>query len=139
MPGSGDLPAFADKSQRRPGRRSNEELMTDKYSRAALCAVVWFALGASPRSAMAGIAPFVGEVETFAFNFCPTGWTTLNVQLMPITQNTALFSLLGTTYGGNGVTHFALPPAAPLRLGGSCRSTSASSPRMSVYRSRPRA
>jgi len=53
---------------------------------------------------MAGIDPFVGEVETFAFNFCPIGWTTLNGQLMPINQNTALFSLLGTTYGGNGVT-----------------------------------
>jgi microcystin-dependent protein len=88
--------------------------MTDKYSRAALCAVVWFALGASPRSAMAGIDPFVGEVETFAFNFCPIGWTTLNGQLMPISQNTALFSLLGTTYGGNGVTNFALPTAKPI-------------------------
>ena len=92
--------------------------MTDKYSRAALCAVVWFALGASPRSAMAGIDPFVGEVETFAFNFCPIGWTTLNGQLMPISQNTALFSLLGTTYGGNGVTNFALPTAKPLHRDG---------------------
>jgi len=60
---------------------------------------------------MAGIDPFVGEVETFAFNFCPIGWTTLNGQLMPINQNAALFSLLGTTYGGNGVTNFALPTA----------------------------
>ena len=88
--------------------------MTEKYSRAALCAVVWFALGASPRSAMAGIDPFLGEVETFAFNFCPTGWTTLNGQLMPINQNTALFALLGTTYGGDGQTTFALPTAKPI-------------------------
>src|ERR1700682_5166707 len=102
-------PAFADNSQCRLGRPSNEELMTDKYSRVALCAVVWFALGASPRAAMAGANPFLGEVETFAFNFCPIGWATLNGQLMPINQNQALFALLGTTYGGDGRVNFGLP------------------------------
>jgi microcystin-dependent protein len=84
------------------------------YSRVALCAVVWLTLGASPRSAMAGLDPFLGEVETFAFNFCPTGWMTLNGQVLPINQYQALFALLGTTYGGNGVTNFALPTTKPI-------------------------
>jgi microcystin-dependent protein len=66
------------------------------------------------RSALAGANPFVGEVETFAFNFCPTGWAALNGQLLPISQNTVLFSQLGTTYGGNGITTFALPTAKPI-------------------------
>jgi microcystin-dependent protein len=53
--------------------------------------------------------PFLGEIQMFAFNFCPVGWLPLNGQLLSISQNTALFSLLGTTYGGDGVTTFALP------------------------------
>ena len=53
--------------------------------------------------------PFVAEIRIFAGNFAPTGWALCNGQLMPISQNTALFSLLGTTYGGDGRTTFALP------------------------------
>lgn len=53
--------------------------------------------------------PFVAEVRIFAFNFAPRGWAFCNGQLLPISQNTALFSLLGTTYGGNGQSNFALP------------------------------
>lgn len=53
--------------------------------------------------------PFVAEIRMFAGNFPPTGWAMCNGQLMPIAQNTALFSLLGTTYGGDGKTNFALP------------------------------
>ena len=53
--------------------------------------------------------PFVGEIRMFGFNFAPTGWAMCNGQLMPISQNTALFSLLGTFYGGDGRTTFALP------------------------------
>jgi microcystin-dependent protein len=53
--------------------------------------------------------PFVGEIRIFAGNFAPTGWAFCNGQLMPISQNTALFSLLGTTYGGDGKSTFALP------------------------------
>lgn len=53
--------------------------------------------------------PFVAEIRMFPFNFAPTGWAWCDGQLLPISQNTALFSLLGTTYGGNGVTTFALP------------------------------
>ena len=53
--------------------------------------------------------PFVAEIRIFPFNFAPTGWAFCNGQLMPISQNTALFSLLGTTYGGDGRTTFGLP------------------------------
>ncbi len=53
--------------------------------------------------------PFVAEVRLFPFNFAPQGWASCDGQLMPISQNAALFSLLGTTYGGNGVSNFALP------------------------------
>ena len=53
--------------------------------------------------------PFVGEIRMFGFNFAPQGWALCNGQLLPISQNTALFSLLGTTYGGDGRTTFALP------------------------------
>src|SRR5215475_2680773 len=53
--------------------------------------------------------PFIGEIRTFGFNFPPRGWAFCNGQTLPINQNQALFSLLGTTYGGNGQTTFALP------------------------------
>ena len=53
--------------------------------------------------------PFLGEIRMFGFNFAPRGWAFCNGQILPIAQNTALFSLLGTTYGGNGQTTFALP------------------------------
>lgn len=53
--------------------------------------------------------PFVAEIRIFPFNFAPKGWAFCNGQLMPISQNTALFSLLGTTYGGDGKSTFALP------------------------------
>ncbi|MBD0369758.1 MAG: phage tail protein [Pyrinomonadaceae bacterium] len=54
-------------------------------------------------------APFVAEIRMFAGNFAPTGWALCAGQLMPISQNTALFSLLGTYYGGDGKSTFALP------------------------------
>lgn len=53
--------------------------------------------------------PFVAEVRIFPFNFAPKGWAWCNNQLLPISQNTALFSLLGTMYGGDGKSTFALP------------------------------
>jgi microcystin-dependent protein len=53
--------------------------------------------------------PFIGEVKIWAGNFAPRNWAFCNGQLLPIAQNTALFSLLGTTYGGDGRTTFALP------------------------------
>ncbi len=53
--------------------------------------------------------PFVAEIRIFPFNFAPKGWAWCDGQLLPLSQNTALFSLLGTTYGGNGQSNFALP------------------------------
>ena len=53
--------------------------------------------------------PFVAEIRIFPFNFAPRGWAFCDGQLLPLSQNTALFSLLGTTYGGNGESNFALP------------------------------
>jgi microcystin-dependent protein len=64
--------------------------------------------------------PFVAEIRIFPFNFAPKGWAWCNGQLLPLSQNTALFSLLGTVYGGNGKTNFALPNlqgSAPLHPG----------------------
>ena len=64
--------------------------------------------------------PFLGEIRIFGFNFAPRGWAFCNGQLLSISQNTALFSLLGTTYGGNGQTTFALPnlqSRAPVHFG----------------------
>jgi microcystin-dependent protein len=53
--------------------------------------------------------PFVAEVRMFGFNFAPKGWAECDGQLLPLSQNTALFSLLGTNYGGDGKSNFALP------------------------------
>jgi microcystin-dependent protein len=53
--------------------------------------------------------PFVGEIRCFGFNFAPRGWALCNGQILAISSNTALFSILGTTYGGDGRTTFALP------------------------------
>lgn len=53
--------------------------------------------------------PFIGQIQPYGFNFAPKNWALCNGQIMSIAQNTALFSLLGTTYGGNGQTTFALP------------------------------
>lgn len=64
--------------------------------------------------------PFVAEIRIFAGNFAPKGWALCNGQLLPISQNTALFSLLGTTYGGDGKSTFALPNmqgCAPMQAG----------------------
>ena len=64
--------------------------------------------------------PYLGEVKSFGFNFNPRGWAFCQGQLLPINQNTALFALLGTTYGGNGQTTFALPDfrgRVPLGMG----------------------
>lgn len=69
---------------------------------------------------MGAQTPFVGEIHMFAGNFAPVGWAFCDGALIPITQNTALFSLLGTTYGGNGTSNFALPDLrgrAPLHNG----------------------
>jgi microcystin-dependent protein len=64
--------------------------------------------------------PFVGEIRMFGGNFAPRGWAFCNGQLLPLAQNTTLFSLLGTMYGGDGATSFALPDLrgrAPMHRG----------------------
>src|SRR5262245_51356125 len=64
--------------------------------------------------------PFLSEIRILSFNFAPKGWALCNGQLLPINQNQALFSLLGTTYGGDGRTTFALPDLqgrAPMHVG----------------------
>jgi microcystin-dependent protein len=66
--------------------------------------------------------PFLGEIRMFGGNFAPAGWQMCNGQTLAISQNTALFSILGTTYGGNGTTTFALPNLQgrfPMHFGGS--------------------
>lgn len=69
--------------------------------------------GALACFAMVGTAqaenPYVGEIKSFGFNFCPRGWAALDGQLMPISSNDALYSLLGTQFGGDGVNSFGLP------------------------------
>src|ERR1044072_8465873 len=65
--------------------------------------------------------PFLGEIKIISWNYAPEGWAFTNGQFLPINQNQALFSLLGTTYGGNGQTTFALPDfrgKVPLHVGG---------------------
>src|SRR2546423_2118944 len=64
--------------------------------------------------------PFMGEIKIISWNFAPQGWATCDGQFLPINQNQALFSLLGTTYGGNGQTTFALPDLrarVPMHMG----------------------
>jgi microcystin-dependent protein len=66
--------------------------------------------------------PYLGQITTFAFNFPPKGWALCNGQILSISQNTALFSLLGTFYGGNGTSTFQLPNlqgCVPVMFGGS--------------------
>lgn len=85
------------------------------FSRGLGAAVLCGAMCLNPVAARAQATdPYLGEIQAFGFNFCPRGWAPLNGQLMAISQNTALFSLLGTFYGGNGTTTFALPTAKPI-------------------------
>jgi microcystin-dependent protein len=72
--------------------------------------------------------PFVAEIRVVGFNFAPTGWAQCNGQLLPISQNTALFSLLGTFYGGDGKSTFALP-----NLMGSVAIEQGQGPGLSLY------
>ena len=69
---------------------------------------------------------FLAEIRIFGFNFPPSGWATCDGQLMPLSQSTALFALLGTTFGGNGKSNFALPDlqnSVPVQAGQSSTGT----------------
>src|SRR5215467_11328642 len=92
------------------------------------CRRIWSSIsssrcrGFSPRRIRGKIMsnPFLAEIRIFTGNFAPKGWALCDGQLMPISQNTALFSLLGTTYGGDGKSNFALPDlqgCAPMQAG----------------------
>jgi microcystin-dependent protein len=72
-------------------------------------------LTASSTMALAGTDAYIGEITTVAFNYCPTGTIPANGQILPISANQALFSLLGATYGGDGRTNFAVPSIAPVK------------------------
>jgi microcystin-dependent protein len=79
--------------------------------------------------------PFLGEIRIVAFNFAPRGWAFCDGQILPINQNQALFSLLGTTYGGDGRTSFALPDLrsrTPLHVGSSNGTDLGNMPRMKL-------
>lgn len=74
--------------------------------KAALCAA---AMLTAPAASAQQIGQYVGEVRSMAFGFCPQGWTVAGGQLLPISNNSALFSLYGTTFGGDGRTTFGVP------------------------------
>jgi microcystin-dependent protein len=74
----------------------------------ALCLMTAFLVFAQPQEAHAQ-EPFIGEIRMVGFTFCPQGWAEADGQILAIAQNTTLFALFGTTYGGDGTTTFALP------------------------------
>lgn len=76
---------------------------------AAASALAASVLPSAPAFAQSADEPYIGQMVWTAFDFCPRGWASANGQLLPINQNQALFSLLGTQFGGNGTTNFALP------------------------------
>lgn len=80
-----------------------------KAKLATMCAAVALASSMGTTPAQAQYEPFIGQMMLAGFNFCPRGWASANGQLLSISQNTALFSLLGTQFGGNGQTTFGLP------------------------------
>ncbi|HET6376110.1 MAG TPA: tail fiber protein [Methylocella sp.] len=83
-------------------------------TRRIILGLAFLALALSAKPCMAGADPYLGEIATFAFRFCPRGWAPLNGQFLLINQNQGLFSLIGTTFGGDGRTTFALPLAKPV-------------------------
>ena len=92
---------------------SPERTLPRRRVLAGLGVLLWGALlpwrARAARAATSEVGPYIGEIMLVSFNFPPKGWTFCNGQLLPINQNQALFSLLGTTYGGDGISNFALP------------------------------
>lgn len=81
-----------------------------KATVSAVCALTLsVGLASVPNRAAAEVDPYLGDIMIVGFNFCPRGWAAAEGQLLPINQNQALFSLLGTTFGGDGRSTFALP------------------------------
>lgn len=83
--------------------------MSHAMIRTACAALAALSLTSLPGTALAQSEPILGQIMCGAFNFAPRGWARLDGQLLPISTNTALFALLGTNYGGDGRTTFALP------------------------------
>lgn len=85
----------------------------DFVKRSAFICTLGFGLavggGLVPETAKAGTDPFIGDIIAVGYNFCPRGWMSAEGQILSIASNTALFSLIGVTYGGNGTTTFGLP------------------------------
>ncbi len=75
----------------------------------AVLATLLSSIGLANSASAQAYEPFIGEVRSFGFNFCPRSWAPADGQLLPINQNQALFSLFGTMYGGDGRTTFGLP------------------------------
>ncbi|MEO0771979.1 MAG: tail fiber protein [Pseudomonadota bacterium] len=86
-------------------------MFTTAFKKGALplLACLTMTITAMPNKVAADSEPFLGEMKIVGYNFCPRGWAEANGQLLPIAQNQALFSILGTIYGGDGRTTFALP------------------------------
>jgi len=89
--------------------KSNNELIADLYSDLAKMDSELSILKSESEMNAVGNDPFLGEISMFGGNFAPRGWALCDGQLLPISQNTALFSILGTTFGGDGRTTFGLP------------------------------
>jgi microcystin-dependent protein len=83
--------------------------MSAKYLTKTVCATIVLLLVGVCSSQPVSADPFIGEIRWVSFGFAPRGWASCNGQFLPINQNQALFALLGTTFGGNGQTTFALP------------------------------
>ena len=82
---------------------------TGNFRKVALALAVTASPLAFTAPAQAQVDPYIGQMMQVGFNFCPRGWVAASGQLLSISQNTALFSLLGTNFGGNGTTNFQLP------------------------------
>ena len=80
----------------------------------AMKAKLGVAAGLFAMPAAASTDPFLGEIRTFAYGSCPSGWLPLDGRSLSIIENTALFQLLGTTYGGDGFRTFAIPKVNPV-------------------------
>lgn len=84
-------------------------IQTARLLQAAIAACLCLVGPLAPAPAKAQAEPFLGQIMMVGYTFCPRGWAEANGQLLPISNNTALYSLYGTTYGGDGRTSFALP------------------------------
>lgn len=84
-------------------------MKSNRLKTVAAMIIIMTVLFSFPCAVSANTEPFMSEIQLFSFGFAPKGWALCNGQLLTINQNQALFSLLGTTYGGNGTTNFALP------------------------------